>query len=212
MFATAFIVWLHTANPVKSPIGDSIYTALTNALPLLAIDTLVAVTIALVWMICLKFFIRPLLYVLIVSVPVVMLVLTIYPLVISLNVPGGHKSVQDRVMSITSFVPLVLACVWIFILYRGSAALQKATSILQLALTIFAENPALLACGFATLLSTILFTWVWIFLVIRVFLNGSSTLVNGVLVWQMDSKAWLMGAFFVWMYLWTLGVLSNLQR
>ncbi|KAF3941246.1 hypothetical protein ABW19_dt0208653 [Dactylella cylindrospora] len=212
MFATSFVVWLHTAEPKNSPIGDSVYRVLRNSLPLLAMDTFVAILVACVWMLCLKYFIRPLLYILVVSVPIVMLSLTIYPLVTSLEGPWKGKSLQDRVMRVTSFFPLVLACFWVYLLYRGRGALHKATSILQLALTIFAENPALLLCGFITLLSTIFFTWLWIFLVIRVFLNGSSTIIGGIPVWQMDAKAWILGVFFVCVYLWTLGILSNLQR
>ncbi|KAK6341097.1 hypothetical protein TWF696_009399 [Orbilia brochopaga] len=212
MFATAFIVWLHTDEPRGSPIGDSVYLVLQRSLPLLALDTFVTICVACVWMLCLKYFIRPLLYLLCVLVPVVMLVLTIYPLVTSLNGPWKGKSLQDRVMRATSFFPLMLAFLWIYMLYRSRLALRKATSILQLSLTIFTENPALLLCGFLTLVAIITFSWLWIFLVVRVFLNGRSSVIGGVPVWQPDGTAWALGVFFVYLYLWTLGVLSNLQR
>ncbi|KAF3918981.1 hypothetical protein ABW20_dc0109207 [Dactylellina cionopaga] len=212
MFSTAFVVWLHTEEPKGSPIGDSIYSVLQKALPLLAVDTIITIFVALAWMLCLKHFIRPLLYLLVISVPIVMLCLTIYPLVTSLNGPWGGKSIQDHVMRTMSLFPLCLAFFWVYLLYRGRLALHKATSILQLALTIFAENPALLFCGFFALIATISFSWLWIFLVIRVFLNGRSTIISGRQVWQMDGTGWALGVFFVCMYLWTLGVLSHLQR
>ncbi|KAF3902055.1 hypothetical protein AA313_de0209668 [Arthrobotrys entomopaga] len=212
MFATAFMVWLHLDEPKNSPIGDSIYSVLQKALPLLATDTLVTIFVAFVWMLCLKYFIKPLLYILVVSVPAVMVCLSIYPLVTSLQGPWKGRSFQDLIMRLSSLLPLCLAFLWVFILYRGRLALHKATSMLQLALTIFVENPALLLCGLFVLIITILFTWIWIFLVIRVFLNGRSAIVGGKPVWQLDGMGWSLGAFFVCVYLWTLGVLANLQR
>ncbi|KAF3198022.1 hypothetical protein TWF679_002451 [Orbilia oligospora] len=188
MFATAFVVWLHNEEPSGLPIGDSIYTVLRRAMPLLAVDTLVTICVAFVWMLCLKYFIKPLLYLLVVSVPAVMIALTIYPLVTSLKGPWKGNSFQDHVMRLTSLLPLCLAIFWVYLLYRGRQALHKATSILQLALTIFVDNPAL------------------------VFLNGRSTMIGGVPVWQMDGSGWVLGSFFVVVYLWTLNILSNLQR
>ncbi|KAK6528638.1 hypothetical protein TWF694_003896 [Orbilia ellipsospora] len=212
MFATAFVVWLHLDEPQNSPIGDSIYSVLRRALPLLATDTVVTIFVAFVWMLCLKYFIRPLLYILVVSVPAVMVCLTIYPLVTSLQGPWKGRSFQDLIMRFSSLLPLCLAFLWVFLLYRGRLALHKATSMLQLALTIFVENPALLLCGLFVLAVTILFTWVWIFLVIKVFLNGKSVIIGGNTVWQLDGMGWSLGAFFVFVYLWTLGVLAHLQR
>ncbi|KAK6534247.1 hypothetical protein TWF281_005577 [Arthrobotrys megalospora] len=212
MFATAFVVWLHNEEPSGLPIGDSIYTVLKRAMPLLAVDTLVTICVAFVWMLCLKYFIKPLLYLLVISVPAVMIALTIYPLVTSLKGPWKGNSFQDHVMRLTSLLPLCLAIFWVYLLYRGRQALHKATSILQLALTIFVENPALLLCGLFVLITTIAFSWIWLFLVIRVFLNGKSTMIGGVPVWQMDGSGWILGSFFVVVYLWTLNILSNLQR
>ncbi|KAI9774922.1 MAG: hypothetical protein M1840_000138 [Geoglossum simile] len=208
LFASFFLVWLHTSTPSdKEPLGDTIYTALHSSLHLLAVDTLVAVIVSLVWLALLRSFARPLVYGILVAVPVILVSFFLYPFISSFK----GASVQDKVMRWLSLIPAVLAIFWTVSVFKGRHSLNKAIGILQFACRILAANPALLALGFSALAGVVIWTWVWISMFTRVFLGGHfSTKPKNLFV--IDMGTWWLGVFFVLMYLWTLAVGSGVQR
>src|SRR5690606_9784035 len=99
MFSTAFIVWLHTDDPSsKVPFGDTIYNTLHTSVHLLAVDTFLSVAISLGWMFLLRSFVRPLIYLLLFCVPIVMTFLSIYPLFWSYQGRWNGDALQDTAM------------------------------------------------------------------------------------------------------------------
>lgn len=209
LFSTFFLVFLHTSTPSsKVPLGDTIYTALRASSHLLAVDTVVAVIISLLWLALLRSFVRPLVYILVVAVPVILFSFSLYPLISSYKGVEHGNSIQDRAMRWLSFVPFISAIIWSYTVFQGRHSLHKAVGILEFSSRILAANPALLTLGFATLASVILWTWLWLAMFTRVFLGGH--LVSSIFI--IDFATWWLGAFFVLMYLWTLFVLSGLQR
>ncbi|OBT80253.1 hypothetical protein VF21_00708 [Pseudogymnoascus sp. 05NY08] len=209
LFSTFFLVFLHTSTPSsKVPLGDTIYTALRASSHLLAVDTVVAVIISLLWLALLRSFVRPLVYILVVAVPVILFSFSLYPLISSYKGVEHGNSIQDRAMRWLSFVPFLTAIIWSYTVFQGRHSLHKAVGILEFSSRILAANPALLTLGFATLAAVILWTWLWLAMFTRVFLGGH--LVSSIFI--IDLATWWLGAFFVLMYLWTLSVLSGLQR
>lgn len=209
LFSTFFLVFLHTSTPSsKVPLGDTIYTALRASSHLLAVDTVVAVIISLLWLALLRSFVRPLVYILVVAVPVILFSFSLYPLISSYKGVEHGTSIQDRAMRWLSFVPFLTAIIWSYTVFQGRHSLHKAVGILEFSSRILAANPALLTLGFATLAAVILWTWLWLAMFTRVFLGGH--LVSSIFI--IDFATWWLGAFFVLMYLWTLSVLSGLQR
>ncbi|OBT38845.1 hypothetical protein VE00_10577 [Pseudogymnoascus sp. WSF 3629] len=209
LFSTFFLVFLHTSTPSsKVPLGDTIYTALRASSHLLAVDTVVAVIISLLWLALLRSFVRPLVYILVVAVPVILFSFSLYPLISSYKGVEHGTSIQDRAMRWLSFVPFLTAIIWSYTVFQGRHSLHKAVGILEFSSRILAANPALLTLGFATLGAVILWTWLWLAMFTRVFLGGH--LVSSIFI--IDLATWWLGAFFVLMYLWTLSVLSGLQR
>ena len=211
LFASFLLVYLHTSAPaLKHPLGDTIYTTLRASYHLLAVDTLVAVVVSLIWLAILRSYVRPLVYMVLVAVPVILFSFFLYPLVSSYRGQYHGNSVQDKAMRCFSFIPGILALVWSFTVYRGRYSFGKAISILEFACRILAANPGLLIVGFATLVGVVIWTWVWMAMFTRVFLGGHLTGAKSLYI--IDASTWWLGVFFVLVYLWTLGVVSGIQR
>lgn len=211
LFSSFFLVYLHTSAPsFKHPLGDTVYTTLHASYHLLAIDTVVAVIVSLLWLAILRSYVRPLVSAILVAVPVILLSFSLYPFISSYKGQWHGASVQDKAMRWFSIIPGVLAAVWTFTVYRGRHSFGKAISILEFSCRILTANPGLLMVGFATLIGVIAWTWIWMTMFTRVFLGGH--LSNAKDFFILNASTWWLGMFFVLVYLWTLGVGSGIQR
>ena len=211
LFASFFLVYLHTAAPsLKHPLGDTVYTTLHASYYLLAVDTVVAVVVSLLWLAVLRSYVRPLVYTILVAVPIILFSFFLYPLISSYQGKYHGASLQDKAMRWFSFIPGVLALLWGFAVYRGRHSFSKAISILEFSCRILAANPGLLAVGFASLVGVITWTWVWMGMFTRVFLGGHFSSAKTLYI--IEASTWWLGMFFVLVYLWTLGILSGIQR
>ncbi|KAK0121440.1 hypothetical protein ONS95_009734 [Cadophora gregata] len=209
LFATFFLVFLHTETPSKT-IGDTIYTTLHASFHLFAVDTLVSIIVSLVWIALLRSFVRSLVHLILLSVPVILFSFSLYPFVSSYKGAAHGHSLQDKAMRWLSFIPGIFAVVWVYTIYKGRHSLNKAIGILEFASRILAANPALLGMGFATLGAVVVWTWVWLGMFTRVFLGGQlSTSVTRFII---DATSWWLAVYFVLMYIWTLSVISGIQR
>ncbi len=211
LFDTFFQVFLHTSTPSgKKPLGDTIYTTLRASFHLLAVDTVVAVIVSLVWLALLRSFVRPLVYLILLAFPVILLSFSLYPLISSYDGADHGNSYQDKVMRWVSFMPVLFAAVWLYTVYKGRHSLTKAVGILEFSSKILATNPALLPLGFATLVVVIAWTWIWLGMFTRVFLGGHLSKSGSFFI--IDASTWWLGVFFVLMYLWTLSIIGGIQR
>lgn len=211
LFSSFFLVYLHTsAPPRKQPLGDSIYTTLHASYHLLAIDTLVAVIVSLLWLAVLRSYVRNLVYAILVAVPIILVSFCLYPLISSFRGQWHGASIQDKAMRWFSFIPGVLAVLWISLVYQGRHSLGRAIGILEFSCKILAANPGLLAVGFITLVGVVTWTWIWMAMFTRVFLGGHISNAKNFFI--LDPGAWWLGIFFVLVYLWTLSIGGGVQR
>lgn len=211
LFASFFLVYLHTAAPSsKHPLGDTVYTTLHGSYYLLAVDTLVAVIVSLLWLAILRSYVRPLVYLVLVAVPVILFSFFLYPFISSYKGDYDGATIQDKAMRWFSFIPGALAIVWGITVYKGRHSFSKAISILEFSCRILAANPGLLLVGFATLIGVITWTWMWMAMFTRVFLGGHLSSAKNLYI--IEGSTWWLGIFFVLVYLWTLGVISGIQR
>ncbi|KAF2154875.1 hypothetical protein K461DRAFT_285102 [Myriangium duriaei CBS 260.36] len=210
MFATFVLVWFHTSSPTsKRPLGDTIYSALTGSVHLLLWDTVITVIVAMIWLALLREYVRALVFLMLIGVPIVLFSFSLYPFISSYKGAWHGNSIQDRAMRWLSFLPFITACVWTYSVYKGRHSLGKAISILEFACRIVTASPALILLGFATLSVVVCFTWIWLGMFTRVFLSGHfSKLATFIL----DLSSWWLGIFFVLVYLWSLGVIAGIQR
>ncbi|KAG6360262.1 hypothetical protein INS49_011318 [Diaporthe citri] len=211
MLATFILVWLHTSAPSgKKPLGDTIYTVLRSSFHLLAVDTLVAMIVSFMWLAALRYFVRPLVGLILVAVPIVMLSFSIYPFVSSFQGEKHGSTIQDVVMRWASTVPGVFAVVWVYMVWKGRHALGSAIAILEFSSRILAANSALVLVGMGTLALIVCWTWVWLAMFTRVFLGGSYS--GAVSKFVLQASSWWLGTYFLLMYLWTLSMISGVQR
>lgn len=209
LIATFFLVLLHTSTPDKN-IGDTIYTTLKASMHLFAVDTVVSIIVSLIWLALLRSFVRPLVYLIVLAVPVILFSFSLYPMVSSYKGPSGGMGLQDRVMRWLSFIPGVCALLWLYTLYKVRHSLAKAIGVLEFTARILAANPGLLGAGFITLATVVVWTWMWLGMFTRVFLGGH--LATSVTKFIIDTTSWWLAVYFVLMYIWTLNVIIGVQR
>jgi hypothetical protein len=208
LFATFFLIFLHTSNPGK--LGDTIYTTLRASFHLFAVDTVVSVIVSLIWLALLRSFVGPLVHLILLAVPVILFSFSLYPFVSSYKGKSGGTGLQDTAMRWLSFIPGIFAIIWLYTIYKGRHSLTKAIGILEFASRILAANPSLLGLGFATLGAVVAWTWMWLGMFTRVFLGGHLT--SSLKKFVIDATSWWLAIYFVLMYIWTLSVISGIQR
>lgn len=211
LFSSFFLVFLHTSAPsLKHPLGDTIYTTMHASYHLLAIDTLVAIVVSLLWLAILRSYVRHLVYAILVAVPIILFSFSLFPFISSFKGQWDGSSIQDKAMRWFSSIPGILTAVWIYTIYRGRHSLGKAIDILEFSCRILAANPGLIASGFAALIGVITWTWIWMAMFTRVFLGGHLSATKNFFI--LDAGTWWLGFFFFFVYLWSLGVGAGIQR
>ncbi|KAK4228957.1 choline transporter-like protein ctl1 [Podospora fimiseda] len=208
LFATFVLVFLHTEG--KHPSGDTIYNTLRASFHLLAVDTLVSIVVSMVWLVALRSFVKPLVALVLVAVPVILVSFSLYPFISSYDTGTGSTRLQDTVMRWAATIPGVSAVLWVYMVYRGRHALKSAIGILEFSSRILAANSALILVGMGCLSVVVLWTWVWLLMFTRVFLGGSFS--DKLTRFIISASTWWLGTWFILMYIWTLSVISAVQR
>ncbi|CAG8136723.1 unnamed protein product [Penicillium olsonii] len=211
LFASAFLVYLHTSTPSgdKSKWGDTIYLTVHGSFFLLGVYTLVSILVSLLWLALLRSYVRLLVHVIIVAVPVILYSFSLYPFISSFKGAWHGSSVQDKAMRWGSILPFLIATLWIYNVARGRQNIGKAIGILEFACRILGANPELLALGLASLVCVVSWTWIWMLMFTRVFLGGHLTSSRSFII---DAGSWWLGMYFVLVYLWSVGVIAGVQR
>ncbi|KAH9908052.1 hypothetical protein F4778DRAFT_720140 [Xylariomycetidae sp. FL2044] len=209
LLATFILVWLHTSVPNRK-LGDTIYTTLHSSFFLLAVDTLVSIIVALVWMAALRSFVQPLALLILLGVPIVLFSFSLYPMISSFQGPDHGSRLQDVLMRYTAIIPGVCAIIWTWLLYKGRHEIQRAIAILEFSSGILADNPALVPLGLASLGFVVGWTWIWLWMFTRIFLGGYFS--KSVSAFVIGTATWWLAIFFFLMYVWTLSVMSGVVR
>ncbi|PYH41172.1 uncharacterized protein BP01DRAFT_418929 [Aspergillus saccharolyticus JOP 1030-1] len=210
MLATSFLIYLHTSTPADLPKwGDTVYSTIHNSFFRLAIFTLFSISLSLLWLALLRSYVRPLVYSIIFVVPAILYFFSLYSFISSFRGPWHGSSIQDKVMRWGSAIPFVIASVWVYNVVRSRRDIGRAVGILQFACRILAVHPELLIFGLGVLSLIVAWTWGWMLMFTRVFLAGS---ISGSMLFFVDPSSWWLGAYYVMIYLWSLGVLAGIQR
>ncbi|KAM7200528.1 choline transporter-like protein ctl1 [Naviculisporaceae sp. PSN 640] len=208
LLSTFILVYLHTEG--TNPRGDTIYTTLRASFHMLAIDTLVAIIVSLVWLAALRSFVRILVGLVLVAVPVILISFSLYSLISSYKTDNRSSQLQNSVMRYAAFVPAISAAVWLYLVVKGRHALKSAIEILEFSSRILAANTGLILVGMGCLVVIVFWTWAWLLMFTRVFLGGnfSSALSRFII----NASSWWLGIYFVLMYIWTISIISGVQR
>ncbi|KAL1894828.1 hypothetical protein Cpir12675_003473 [Ceratocystis pirilliformis] len=208
MVSTYFLVWLHTSTPDSShPIGDTIYTTLESSMYMLGVDTVVAIMVALIWLAALQSFVRPMVIIIMVGMPMMSVSFFLYPFISSFHGRGGA---QERAMRWASAVPLAAAAAWVYCVYKGRHSIRQAIEILEFSSRILHINSALVSVGLTSLVAIVVWTWLWLTMFARIFLDGHMSTTKS--QWIMEGSTWWLGAWFIFMYMWTVSVINEVHR
>ncbi|KAG5925097.1 hypothetical protein E4U61_003788 [Claviceps capensis] len=209
MLSTYILVWLHT-SPQNSPVGDTIYATLQKSFDMLAIDTVVSVFVSFIWLAALRSYVRPLVTLIMVAVPIIMFSFSMYSFASSFKGRTHGSSLQDTLMRWTALLPAAACILWLWLIVQARRAIQQAIEILQFSSKILSQNAGLLLIGFGCLALIVIWTWLWLAMFTRVFMGGyfSKSLVRFVI----RLSSWWLGAAFILMYMWTLAVVNAVHR
>ena len=211
VFPTFLLVWLHTGSPSsKNGWGDTIYTTLRASFKLLAVDTIVSVAVSVVWLSALRSFVKPLVGLIMLGVPIILFSFTLYPFISSFKGQTNGKGPQDIAMRWSTLIPAAGIFGWFYTMFQGRHAIKQSIEILEFSSKILSANPALVLMGMGTLVMVVFWTWAWLAMFTRVFMGGYfSTSISRFII---SASSWWLGVYFVLMYLWTLSVISGVQR
>ena len=222
MFATSFMVWLGTETPSSGiPLGDTIYSTLHSAFPLLISDVILAIGIALLWLILMRHALQLFVYLLLFTVPISMFTLFLVPLIQSFRGRWDGNTFQDKAMRWGSIAPALIGVWWTYKMWTQRQSLGRAVSIIALSGKIVKENQALVGFSFTVLAGFIAFTFVWVLMFSRVFLRSYTVVEGGIFyivivadlgTYWIPASSWWLGAYYIFMFLWTWGVFSGIQR
>ncbi|KAK4454961.1 choline transporter-like protein ctl1 [Podospora aff. communis PSN243] len=208
LLSTFVLVFLHTGG--NAPKGDTIYNTLRASFHMLAVDTLVSIIVSVVWLAALRSFVKPLVGLVLLAVPVILISFSLYPFISSYNSGSGSTRLQDTVMRWAATIPAISAVLWLYLVYKGRFALKSAIDILEFSSRILTANSALILVGFGCLVVIVLWTWAWLLMFTRVFLGGSfSSKLSRFII---SASSWWLGVYFVLMYIWTISIISGVQR
>jgi uncharacterized membrane protein YvlD (DUF360 family) len=211
LFATSLLIYLHTDEPPKTkPIGDSIYAVLYKSYHLLAVDTLIALIVSAIWLALLRSFIRPLTFLILIAVPIILFSFSLYSLISSYKGYWHGTRFQDKAMRVLAFVPMASTFIWCYLAYKVRHSLDRAIQILEFACKILTASPSLVLSGFVAQVATIAWYWIWLFMFTRVFLEGHWSKSGS--LWVLDPSTWWLGIYYVLVFLWALSVISGVQR
>ena len=135
---------------------------------------------------------------------------------------GKGETIQDKAMRWGSVIPGLIGVWWTYKMWKERHSLTRAVSIIALSGKVVRENKALVAFSFSVLGGFIVFTLIWVLMFSRIFLRSSKIVDGGILAsafftdsaipWVIPTSSWLLGAYYILMYLWTWGVFSGIQR
>ncbi|KAF8925922.1 hypothetical protein BGZ52_006282, partial [Haplosporangium bisporale] len=121
----------------------------------------------------------------------------------------GERDPQDTGLTYLSFLPLGVGSVFIGVIYFRRKYISRTTAIIELASDVLKENPDMFVVSFGLAVVHIIFTAIWLVLFARVFLIGH---VESTDVWILEGNFYPIAAYFIFFFMWTSAILSNVQR
>ncbi|KAF9305449.1 hypothetical protein BGZ74_010213 [Mortierella antarctica] len=121
----------------------------------------------------------------------------------------GERDPQDTGLTYLSFLPLGVGTLFLGVIYFRRKYISRTTAIIELASDVLKENPDMFVVSFGLAVIHIVFTAIWLVLFARVFLIGH---VESTDVWILEGNFYPIAAYFIFIFMWTSAVLSNVQR
>ncbi|KAF9396240.1 hypothetical protein CPC16_003950, partial [Podila verticillata] len=204
------LLFITSSSPLDGHIYH-VYSVIKSSAGMLTFVILLSALLGTAWLFMLRSFARPVVWATVLSVPFFALVLFIWSLAASFHGPErqGERDPQDTGLTYLSFLPLGVGSVFIGVIYFRRKYISRTTAIIELASDVLKENPDMFVVSFGLAVVHIIFTAIWLVLFARVFLIGH---VESTDVWILEGNFYPIAAYFIFFFMWTSAILSNVQR
>ncbi|RIA82536.1 plasma-membrane choline transporter-domain-containing protein [Glomus cerebriforme] len=206
------ILLLFTTNSYKlrGSSHESVFIVIRDSIGPLLFAIIFSLSMGAIWILLLRSFVKVIIWGTLTAVPFICIAIFIWIRVEAFSGAlrdSGKPDPQDDALAVLSFIPLIISIVYSIILYTHRKKFERTISLIQLACDIFKDNPQLLWVSLKILTVYVLFTIIWLHLFSRIFLVGYMQTED-----KLEPNTYLLVLYFIFMYLWTSAVLSNIQR
>ncbi|KAI9497188.1 plasma-membrane choline transporter-domain-containing protein [Zychaea mexicana] len=207
VFIVSGIIIACTTNShaIENYARGTTFKTISDSAGIMAIMVTSALVCGTLWIYILRTFTKPIVWGTVVIVPVSLLSMFIWTIVESRqrpNIDGG--------LTALSFIPLVSALIFIKMIHSSQQQISKTIAVLELACDVLHHNPGVFIISVLLLVIFIAFTAIWMVLFNRLWLIGH--LNSGSTAWVVSDNAYFLACFYLFVYLWTAAILSNMQR
>ncbi|GBB92990.1 hypothetical protein RclHR1_20970002 [Rhizophagus clarus] len=189
----------------------SIFFAIQNSIGPLLFAIIFSLSMGAIWILLLRSFVKVIIWGTLTTVPFICIAIFIWIRIEAFSGAlrdSGKPDPQDDALAVLSFIPLIISIVYSVILFSRRKKIEKTISLIQLACDIFKDNPQMLWVSLKILMVYVSFTIIWLYLFSHIFLVVYKVQTE----YRLEPNTYLLVIYFIFMYLWTSAVLSNIQR
>ncbi|KAI7853320.1 plasma-membrane choline transporter-domain-containing protein [Circinella umbellata] len=203
---SGFIIMLTTnSHSIEKHARGTTFKTISDSAGIMAIMVTSALVCGTIWIYILRTFTKPIVWITVVIVPVSLLGIFIWTIIESRQLPN-----IDGGLTALSFLPLLSGLVFLKMIHGSKQQINKTIAVLELACDVLHYNPGIFVISILLLVVFILFTAIWMVLFNRLWLIGY--LDSGSTAWVVSDNAYFLAVFYIFVYLWTAAILSNMQR
>ncbi|RKP10677.1 plasma-membrane choline transporter-domain-containing protein [Thamnocephalis sphaerospora] len=202
------------SSTLGSLLPRSLYAALKNSLGYVGMLLVILCAIGATWLFLLRRYVRILVRVNILLVPVIAMAIFTWAMIEAFASPVLVNQTPSGGMIAASITALLTAGGYSYYMRKRWSRLQDSINIIELSLDVLKANPDLLAVGAFLTAVYIAFAALWLVFFNRVMLLGGvvPSPRGEPATWVPDSGAGWLAFFYVSFFFWTANVLNDVQR
>ncbi|KAG8705499.1 hypothetical protein FRC09_002923 [Ceratobasidium sp. 395] len=222
-FAGAIIIIFFTNSHPKAPKIPSIpgrkattpFSTLTHTIPLLTLVVVLASAFGYLYLILLRYFVRPVLTATALAAPLALLFAAVWAFGGSFMWDGdgvGETWGETVGLRLFSLIPLILAILLARFLYNRYRNLLRGISVISLSSALVLEHPPLLALSLALLVAALVLSIPFLALIFRLMLVGTFVMDGDSYTWRVKGWAWWMAVLVAGVLMWSWAVVRGALR
>ncbi|CAI2167806.1 19954_t:CDS:2 [Funneliformis geosporum] len=210
-----FLIFTTNSYVLKDYSHGSVFFAIRDSVGPLLFALFFSLIMGVIWILLLRSFTKIIVWGTLTAVPFICFAIFIWTRVEAFSGAlrdSGKPDPQDDALAVLSFIPLIIFIVYSIILFTHRKKIERTISLIQLAIDIVRDNPQMFWVSLKILTVYVLFTIMWLYVFSHVFLVGHMVQIASEDIWKLEPNTYLLILYFIFMYLWTSAVLSNVQK
>ncbi|KAG8734497.1 hypothetical protein FRC10_011695, partial [Ceratobasidium sp. 414] len=191
------------------------FSTLTHTIPLLTLVVVLSSVFGYLYLILLRYFVRPVLTATALAAPLALLFAAVWAFGGSFMWDGdgvGETWGETVGLRLFSLIPLILAIVLARFLYKRYRNLLRGVSVISLSSALVLEHPPLLALSLALLMAALILSIPFLALIFRLMLVGTFVADGGSYTWRVKGWAWWMAVLVTGVLMWSWAVVRGALR